>query len=447
MPADITAVVFRAIMIIGLTSLPGFVGGLLAIVNQDFLQRLSHMKLNFLVPCLVFSNIGARLSPARVMHSWPVLVWSCLQIVLGVAVAKLLTLAYSKQPWARTHNKQNMAPLLIVAVAFQNVLSFNMPLLETLCAEDMFPEHGEHCYADGVMLFFGYQLPWDIGLWGFGYTSVLALGGSEHGSEDGTEDADCTVYGEVCTEEAPAAKPVRRVVQTTWLSSPRIFVSRAVSLLNPVLLAMILSLFVGFCPPLQKAFFVRGGSLSFIGDGAARIAKATPVVGLQILSGTLGCLVGDMWKTLREPQKVADDCGSACSSTVIDTGMQRGKFLDHETLSWVGAAIAGKLVCVPALCMLLTTFMQSYAEQEQGFGEIAFPISFLESLWPSGHRLLRAIVLLQWSAPSCLSLIILCHRACLGERIARAVATMYLAMYPLAIATSTVWLTLGLQQL
>jgi len=282
----------------------------------------------------------------------------------------------------------------------------------------------------------------------------VSAGACKGGDDCNVSDSDCTDdRKEGIDQEATAAKTVAAVrgrmhqVLETMRLSPMILISRAASMLNPVLLAMFLSLFVGFCPPLQKALFVQGGSLSVIGDGATRIARAVPVIGLQILSGTLGCLIGEMWKTLRPPQKVADDCDSACISTEMGVGVQHGCFLDRDTLSWVGAAVTGKLVCMPVLCMLLTVCMQQYAEDKPAFGEIAFRSPLLAALWPSDHRLLRAIVFMQWSAPSCLSLVVLCHRACLGERMARAVAAMYLAMYPLAIVTSTVWLTCGLKQL
>mmetsp|Transcript_51727 Transcript_51727/g.133511 ORF Transcript_51727/g.133511 Transcript_51727/m.133511 type:complete len:119 (-) Transcript_51727:93-449(-) len=107
--------------------------------------------------------------------------------------------------------------------------------------------------------------------------------------------------------------------------------------------------------------------------------------------------------------------------------------------SWVAAILVGKLVLMPALGFAA---FAALARLRRGAGG-GLAMGPSDALWPD-DRLLRTVVILQWSAPSCLSLISLCYRVSLGESVTQAVAALYLVMYAAIIVTTTFWVSAGL---
>jgi len=120
----------------------------------------------------------------------------------------------------------------------------------------------------------------------------------------------------------------------------------------------------------------------------------------------------------------------------------------RQQVSWVLAVLLGKLVLVPALGFLIFSYLSR--EQQQAHDPLLGDETSGASgawdlaLWPD-DRLLRTVVVLQWAAPSCLSLITLCYRFNLGESITKAVAALYLVMYVLTTVTTTCWVSAGLR--
>lgn len=135
---------------------------------------------------------------------------------------------------------------------------------------------------------------------------------------------------------------------------------------------------------------------------------------------------------------------------------------------WIASVILGKLVLLPlfgfAIFMALGTQQSPFRQPPKALdngtgaaflahssssipGDSSTPTyseaALSDFLWPK-DRLFRAIVVMQWSAPSCLTLIVMCHRVGLDQSMVQDVAVLYLIMYTVAAAATTFWVTLGL---
>lgn len=481
MTANLCATVLRAVLTIGFTGLPGFLAGLHGIMNFDFLQRLSQFHVGFLMPCLIFSNLGSRLSVARLALVWPLVCWSCLQMVVGLGVTRALVCLHAARPWAKP-GSDTLVPLLMVGVVFQNVGAWTMPLVQSLCqVVELFPQHQEHCYEDGILMILGYSFPWDIGLWSFGYSSVLALASSvghktkcadavqSDDSEDGAFTAPCvTSYGDcdasadhISCEQHCSKQHIANAWHPVRDASKRLLrkVRSLTRHLNPVLVAMISGIFVGLTPPLQAVLFGPQASLGVLGDALKRIGSPVPVVGLQILTGSLGLACANMWEKfdLHRMRSRRDEASGGQAGMMSN----RPHIVTRSQLTWLVAVLVGRLACMPALCFVAVAVLRAVqmphavlngsSVDELGVDLLTSPAmlslpawsSSAYHLWPN-DQLVRAVVVMQWSAPSCLSLIVLCHRAGLSEAVVQAVSAMYLVMYGLAVVSTTGWVTAGL---
>lgn len=453
---SLVASVLWSLLGIGLTALPGVLGGCWGILTQDFLGRLARFMVTFMSPCLILSSLGTRLRRELVWQLVPLLFWSGLQVLAGQLVAALLLRASGD--WAKGKGRsETLARLLELAVSFQNVGSFNLILMQTLCdTPGLFPEHAAHCYQDSILLVFGYTICWDVALWTYGYSTLLAMG--RHGSDEkksassqelflalsakreATQERQEDVGDE---ERRPRSRPLRLL--SCLLRRRAELLHTLEHCFNPVLVALMLSFVVGVTPPLQGALFGQGGCLRPLGEALKRIGQPVPMLGLQILGGTLGCAVREMWSSGRKEEKVLD----------LTTSQLR---------SWVLMTMSGKLLLLPALGFLaflslsgLQHVQANHMDNVDQVGQLQGAQGLLRGqpdalqqwsamstlLWPQ-DRLLRTLVLAQWSAPSCLNLIVLGHRVGLEESCLQSLAILYIAMYFSTTLTSTVWLTAGL---
>jgi len=270
----------------------------------------------------------------------------------------------------------------------------------TLChTEGIFERQPDQCYGDAVLMIFGYHIPWDITLWTYGYTAMLALANNGNA----ITSSDSTKFRRVSS----AAKLVR------------VARNMAGHALNPMVAAMFIGIAVGLTPTIREAVFAPATVLSPLGAALRQIGSTAPVMGLQILGGTLGCAV----RQLREQ------------------GAQRPPGLR----TWAIAALTGKLLVLPLLGFVLFQFLSWIQLPQPG---TAWPLTAVHrvaaALWPQ-DRLLRAVVVMQWSAPTCLNLAVLCHRAGLEDAVVQATAILYILMYGVTALTTTFWVTLGLK--
>lgn len=120
----------------------------------------------------------------------------------------------------------------------------------------------------------------------------------------------------------------------------------------------------------------------------------------------------------------------------------------------MAATIVGKLFIMPALGFFFFGTLSNLRGAPALHEQLPTDKSGLESelsvlahlahlLWPA-DKLLRSVLIMQWSAPSCLGIMVLCHRAGLDDGVVQALSLSYLAMYGLTLLTTTLWLSGGL---
>jgi len=436
--------VLEAVTTLGLTGIPGFLAGIYGNLDQEFLQKLAWFKVTFLAPSLIISSLGARLSIERLLRVLPLSFWSCTQLGTGFVVSRMMARLCRSTTWAPQKSVQDVAllRLLQVAIVFQNIGAYNIPLLRSMCSTSgLFPEHSEHCFDDGILMIFGYHLPFDLAMWTVGYASVQAIKNAE-------KDSDCS-DAENSAEELPVKQLEARLEGSVIINTVK-------SCLNPVVTAMFLGMVIGLTPMLHSMFFTREGAFRVVGESLKRLGEAVPVISLQILTATLGGATRKFFEILRMQKKVHDE------SRPVSAGAEHG--VSHGW--WMAAVILGKLVLLPAcgfaIFMALGRVQQSIQQPPlaleskvqtslqsgsaipgDSMPSTYFPSALGEFLWPN-DKLFRAVVVMQWSAPSCLTLIVLCHRVGLDQNTVQAVAGLYLIMYALAATATTFWVTIGL---
>lgn len=423
--ASLTPTIFWAVVTIGVTGLPGFVAGAKGLIDQEFLRGTSRFQVTCLAPCLIFTTFGSRLTLERLSTIWPLTLWSCLQLCAGFAVSRALVRVLCSATWAK---QPVFAILLQLAVCFQNIAAFSLPMLQTLCqAEGLFEGHGDNCFEDGTLMVFGYHIPWDVAMWTLGDGAVRTLSHVDPPS-------DRTLASPKPLARKSLLRPVDRLASK--IRSCRTAMGH---LAKPQFIALSLGILVGIAPPLRHLFFSNHGILAPVGAGAKRAGGIMPVFGLQILGGSLGCTCREVWAELKQRSSMATPNGGK------DLGIQ-------SKLSWIIAIMAGRLLLVPALGFILLAALSREGGTEvfPRLGAVVQAPSVTRllkaltlAIWPA-DRLLRTVVLMQWSAPSCLMIIALCHRVNLNETVTHAVSALYLFMYAAAIVTTTFWVSAGL---
>jgi len=401
MPSGLTLVfcVLRAVATLMLVGVPGFIAGYSGLADRGFLQKLSRYQVVFLMPSLALSTFGSRFTAEGFHRVYPLAIWSCLQLIAGSCLSPLLLRTRHASDWSHPDSRA-FPTLLRLAILYQNIGVFNFPLVMTLChTEGIFERQPDQCYGDAVLMIFGYHIPWDMTLWTYGYTAMLALANNGNA----ITSSDSTKFRRVSS----AAKLVR------------VARNMAGHALNPMVAAMFIGIAVGLTPTIREAVFAPATVLSPLGAALRQIGSTAPVMGLQILGGTLGCAV----RQLREQ------------------GAQRPPGLR----TWAIAALTGKLLVLPLLGFVLFQFLSWIQLPQPG---TAWPLTAVHrvaaALWPQ-DRLLRAVVVMQWSAPTCLNLAVLCHRAGLKDAVVQATAILYILMYGVTALTTTFWVTLGLK--
>mmetsp|Transcript_85316 Transcript_85316/g.217395 ORF Transcript_85316/g.217395 Transcript_85316/m.217395 type:complete len:435 (-) Transcript_85316:83-1387(-) len=425
--ASITGTVIQAVLTIAVTGAPGFVAGFRGLIDQEFLRSLARFKMDCLTPCLIFATFGSRLTLERLGRVWPLVVWSCVQLCTGVVVSAFLARANASAEWARPGSVV-LPRLLELAVCFQNIGAFSLPMLQTLCqADGIFGgRDAQSCFEDGALMVFGYHVPWDLAMWTQGYSCLQALAALQKPSEGALASVQVAALlpdpRGLPAQRRPTKFP-RHLLQRLTLQVQACGRAR-----NPIFAAMTLGMLVGLMPPLRQLFFGAGAPLEPVGAGLKRVGGIVPVLALQMLSGTLGCASRQLLRLEPSKSPKASPAGAA------------GPMVQPAALaSWVAAILVGKLVLMPALGFAA---FAALARLRRGAGG-GLAMGPSDALWPD-DRLLRTVVILQWSAPSCLSLISLCYRVSLGESVTQAVAALYLVMYAAIIVTTTFWVSAGL---
>lgn len=241
----------------------------------------------------------------------------------------------------------------------------------------------------------------------------------------------------VCLESGEAQETLHETLHL-GVKRARRFMRGLRHVLNPMLCAMMGGIFVGLISFFRESLFSPGSMCAFLGDALKQLGAPAPVIGLQILGGTLGIAVQQF-----------GDLGSLKTQAGLLRPGQR---------TWMVVTIAGKLLLMPLLGFLAFSMLCGLKH----FASMAVPTSSMvlpttshaepivdvlarvgNAVWPQ-DKLLRAIVVMQWAAPTCLNLVVLSNRAGLDDDVLQAVSALYLAMYATTIVATTFWVSAGI---
>lgn len=443
----VTRTVLEAVLGIAVAGLPGLIGGLKGVLDQEFVKRLAKFIMDFLQPCFIFATFGSRLTVERLQKVWPLTVWSCIQIAAGICVANVV-----ERVMGGFWNRGQRGPvgaalprLFQLSTCFANISGFSIPLVQTLChAPGLFEGHAQTCFDDGVLMIFGFCVPWEIAFWTQGYAAVRSL-------------------RDPCSTVLKAENGAVSVSGTLFAK-----------LVNPVFAAMFLGALVGLCEPARWLLFADDGYLYAVGNGIKRVGGIVPVLALQVLTATLGVFARRIYirenssnegvlpdilpdfTSADKPRRFycvrrrakagVDDVTTSKSNSAPPASAEKQK-----VVNWIATSVASKLIIMPCVGVLLCSLAGRITERTSDASAL-LPVDDTQAsntflacfflLWPQ-DRLLRVLVMMQWSAPSCLSLISMCYRCNLSNEITNAVASLYLVMYSSVVVTTTFWVSVA----
>lgn len=389
----------RALMSVVFIGVPGFCAGRFDFFSSDFLSTLSRFQLMFLEPSLVFASVASRLDADSISLLFPIIRASCFALAVGCGTAWVVIRFF---PCAKDWTAFARIMFYMIST-FQNGGSFPLAVMQSLC-NDLFHSDG-HCFQDASLVVFSYSVPWHLAMWGIGYNlvaEVIKQPRSEvemmESQPSGWIPKNVSRTISIGVESASSLKSVIQQTQTSGFHPKRI-AQAIIGIMNPILVALLAGIVVGCIPPLQYALFHHGGMLFVFGSSMKTVGNVVPVVGITILSASLGInLLNHSKNTSQKNMRSPDSLGM-----------------------WVGLGVTSKLLFVPLVGALFIFLTQGSSVQAW--------------FWPSSLNA-RLVVVLNWVAPPCLCMVVLCHRFGVGESAMRYFLPLYLICYTAVILTS-----------
>jgi predicted permease len=382
--------------------IPGFCAGKYKVFSSEFLSTLSTFQLMFLEPSLVFASVAARMDTGKIAQLFPILRAGCFGLAVGAGLAYIVIrkfpCASDWTPFARV--------MFYMVNTFQNGGSFPLAVMQSLC-NDLF-HSDSHCFQDSSLIIFTYTVPWSLAMWSVGYQAVSDVIQQPRSDVEMMESQPSGwISREVSRQLSSSVDGLKSVVSQVNISQPAAFIQYPrriaqgiIGIMNPILVALLGGIIVGCIPFLQEALFHHGGLLFVFGSSMKTVGNVVPVVGITILAASLGM-------NLAEHNDNADKPSS--------------RHAKDSPVQWVALAGLGKLVLVPLLCgcwVYITT---------------GTPFEHL--IWP-GNLNARLVVVLNWCAPPCLCMVVLCHKFGVGDTAMRYLMPLYLIAYTAVILTS-----------
>lgn len=389
----------RALMSVVFIGVPGFCAGRFDFFSSDFLSTLSRFQLMFLEPSLVFASVASRLDADSISLLFPLIRASCLALAVGCGSAWVVIRFF---PCARDWT--DFARIMFYMIStFQNGGSFPLAVMQSLC-NDLF-HSDSHCFQDSSLLVFSYGVPWHLAMWGIGYNLVAEVIKQPRSEVEMMESQPSgwipKQVSRTLSMGVESASSLKSVIEQTQTSGfhPRRIMHAIIGIMNPILVALLAGIVVGMIQPLQYALFHHGGMLFVFGSSMKTVGNVVPVVGITILAASLGINLLNHSKNQSQKNMRAPD----------SLGM------------WVALGVTSKLLFVPAVGAGLIALTQGSAMQEW--------------FWPASLNA-RLVVVLNWVAPPCLCIVVLCHRFGVGESAMRYFLPLYLICYTAVILTS-----------
>ncbi|KAK9721792.1 hypothetical protein K7432_003152 [Basidiobolus ranarum] len=116
----------EAILQIAITCGIGIYLSKTGILTNSLQKSISNLNLNFLTPCLLFSNVASAVSPRAFLTFWPIPAYSLIFIIISAFVSKSCAFFF--------RFNENQARFSMAASMFSNTNSLPIPLIQSIAS-------------------------------------------------------------------------------------------------------------------------------------------------------------------------------------------------------------------------------------------------------------------------------------------------------------------------
>lgn len=375
------------------------------LLHPDARRDVGRVCITLCWPCLAITSIGAAVHTEDLARVWPLLIWCFVQNLVALGICKVVTRFLSLDPVMET--------VFCLAGSFGNSAALPMLMMKTLCNSSVlaprFADESE-CLAQSYASIMVFSAAWSVGMFAVAIpaTKRAAARAARVAKLDQAADPELTINqvmgkpqtgpqsggsgalaGRPSSVTLGAAVTVVDEAEEPWLQT----VCHA--MLTPNILSVLLGLGVGLCKPLSDGLFRDEGVLRAVG-GAFQTLAEPGVCGMTlVMAAALVPAPGSRKEQTRLPVRL------------------------------IVSLCLLKLVLIPAVGFALVLAVMR------------------AGVLPRVDAAQWLIVFVQWGVPSSQTAVVVLATLQM-HTLAQKLASVYLFMYPLSIATLTGWTTLAL---
>ena len=364
------------------------------------LQSLSRLCFHVFLPATTFASLGANVSVALLRAYWILPLGALAQTGLSFLFADITAPLSGAAPELRR--------VLRVAIAQPNAFAYPLLVLTSLCRNPRvraeFDDDAAACADQAVGALFVYLIGWSLVYWSYSYPALAAPAAPASAADVEVElkdEPDAAPLeagsGAFDDDDDDAAAATMTAPASACRAARLLKRGVARTLGEPNMQATIAGVLYGLCSPARRATF---------GD------RTTPLTWLGIASRTLGLPVVSVVAMVGAAALGNGRIRAAASAAEAD-GKKPPPALTPRTACWF---LGVRLVLLPCV----------------GFGA-AFLLRRLR-LWPTRHKLVQLVLLLQLAVPSAQTVLVSLNQLRQIE-MGEVLATYYFPMYLASVLT------------
>lgn len=253
-------------------------------VSLRYISRLSNIVL---LPCLILKNLGGSVTLSLLGRIGGVTIFCFITNSISYWICDTIGFRIHTYGWSPDEilNERQSELFTIIKIASGNGNAIGLPVLvmQILCEDKLinkdFDNDPGQCYDEASSIIFVYMIAWFIMFWGYAFPTFQRLKHQQtapdvHNSSNANNRVDNLVYHMTqCIYNAEYQHHV-------YLTIKKI-------VLNPAIIAVMVSLFIGFIPPLQYHLFASNGHLKVIGSSIDTIGQSVLALNILIMSASL----------------------------------------------------------------------------------------------------------------------------------------------------------------
>lgn len=259
------------------------------ILPPSSLRYLSRLSNVVLTPCLIINSLGGTINFA-LFQRIGILTFFC--FVINIVSFLLCDLVGFYIHGEENGNRDSELYITIkIAAGNGNAISLPILVMQILCQDSLINADYNHdslqCYNEASSMIFVYMIMWFVMFWGYGFPTLQHLKHRQtipQPSQPLPPHQDKSIfsfpsYSTLASFQVQCIQTIQTGMNPVNQQYMLDKIQRV--LLNPAMLAVIVSLCIGFIPPIQQQLFSHSGSLNVIGASIDTIGQ--PVVALNCL--------------------------------------------------------------------------------------------------------------------------------------------------------------------